>query len=211
MLPLDFTGFHRRHCAQLLSLVTLALRAVGVVLSLALLAELVQLDNESTPLDGVDEDEAARESVMAPSTREGNDTTTHLIVILRVDVEPTDLFHVTTGRIFRNARDIENADTSTVVGKSGKAILDVEVVVDRLHLVLVVTGDLGLLEAAKVPLKEEALSDGLYIDSSGWEVIKLTMKVTGYPSAPGPRPSRSSSSSFMMANSCQFGLVTQPW
>lgn len=69
-----------------------------------------------------------------------------------MDVKPADLLDVASSRVVGDVRDIENADASAVVGQSGDAVLDVEVVIDRLHFVLVEAGDLGLCEAADVPL-----------------------------------------------------------
>lgn len=69
-----------------------------------------------------------------------------------MDIEPADLLDVASSGVIGDVGDVENADAGAVVGQSGDAVLDVEVVVDRLHFVLVEAGDLGLCEAADVPL-----------------------------------------------------------
>lgn len=199
-------------CSRLVSamlLVTLSLRTLESVLSMALLVELVELDHESTPVNGVDENEATGESVVAPGAGESNGASTCLVVVLRVDVEPTNLLDIAASGILRDAGYIEHADTGAVVGESGETIADVEVVIDGLDGVLVVAGDLGLFEAAEVPLRKGGVRS-LVQRLAILEVVELTMKVTGKPSPPGPAPSCSSSSSFIIAYSCQLGSVTQP-
>jgi hypothetical protein len=122
------------------------------VLSTTSLVERVHFDNESSSLDSVDEDVATGESVVAPSANKGNRTSTCHIVVFRVNVKPADPLDVASSWVIRHARDIKHADTGTVVGESGEAVFDVEVVVDRLHWVLVVARDLGRFEATEVPL-----------------------------------------------------------
>jgi hypothetical protein len=124
----------------------------ATVLSATALVERVYFDNESSSLDGVDKDVATGESVVAPSANESNRASTCQIVIFRVDVEPADPLDVASSWVIRHARNVEDADTSTVVGESSEAVFDVEVVVDRLHWVLVEAGDLGRFETAEVPL-----------------------------------------------------------
>lgn len=75
-----------------------------------------------------------------------------------MDIEPADLLDVASSRVIGNVGDIKNADAGAVVGERGDAVLDVEVVVDRLHFVFVEAGDLGLCEAADVPLWRNVVS-----------------------------------------------------
>lgn len=89
---------------------------------------------------------------MAPCANESNRASACHVVVFGVDVEPADLFDVASGGVLGQAGDVEHADAGAVVGECGEAVFDVEVVVDRLHFVLVVAGDLGRFEGAEVPL-----------------------------------------------------------
>jgi hypothetical protein len=116
------------------------------------LVERVHFDNKSSSLNGVDEDVTTGESVVAPSANKSNRASTCHIVVFGVDVEPADTLDVASSRVVRYARDVKHADTGAVVGESRETVFDVEIVVDRLHWVLVVTRDLGRFETTEVPL-----------------------------------------------------------
>lgn len=73
------------------------------------------------------------------------------MVILRVGIEPPNLAHTPTGRIIRDARHVQDAETRGVHALVGVFSEDVLVVVDGAAGSLVVTGLLRVLEIADVP------------------------------------------------------------
>jgi hypothetical protein len=116
---------------------------------------LVELNNESTTLDRVDEDVAAGESEVAPGADEFDlassgslreDVSTHAfqkriwanwtdLVIFWVNVKPSDTLDVLPGGVFGYTRDVQDSEARAVVRQRGAAVFDVEVVVDTLLLV----------------------------------------------------------------------------
>jgi hypothetical protein len=112
----------------------------------------LDLDEESTLLNGVDEDVARLEaSIARPAADELEDAATLSGVVLTVDVEPTDLVDAAAVGLLGDGRDVEDAETSAVVGLVAVVAEDVLVVVDGLAGRLVVASLLGVLEVTDVP------------------------------------------------------------
>jgi hypothetical protein len=111
-----------------------------------------KLNNESTPLNSVDEDVSRLEvSIRRPSSDKSNSTTTGKSIILGVDVKPSGFVDTSTGRVLRNGAAIEDAETSAVVGLVDVVVDDVLVVIDGLGGVLENTGLLRVLKITDVP------------------------------------------------------------
>lgn len=88
------------------------------------LPEVVQLDDERAAIDCVDDDPAAGEAVMAPgSVGPVRKTATRERVVLWVCVEEGDLADALPRRIAWNAADIEDTQTSLVVGLEGETVV----------------------------------------------------------------------------------------
>lgn len=119
---------------------------------LALAPAELRLDNERTTVDGVDHSVAGAESEVAPSARVPNSrATTGKLIVLRVDVEESNLLDLAAVGVLGDGADIKDTETSLVVGLVGETFVDELVVVDGAGGRLVVAGVLGLLQAGDVP------------------------------------------------------------
>lgn len=96
------------------------------------------LEREHTPLNRVEQNITRREIwIIAPRAQKLNNTA--LLIILRMAIKEPLLLDIAACRILRQARDVDNAETATVVRLVCESVLHVQVVVDGL--------DWGLVEA----------------------------------------------------------------
>jgi hypothetical protein len=88
------------------------------------------LDNKSTTLNGVDEDETTgEEGVVRPGTDELHASAVGLVVVLWIDIEETNLLNGATGGILGQAADVEKTEAGAVVALVGEAVNNELVVV----------------------------------------------------------------------------------
>jgi hypothetical protein len=113
---------------QLLPLPPLALPAEPR--TLATTAALVDLDNENTALDRVDEDVSTGEQEMTPSPHERHSALAR--IILGIDIKERFRSHALTRGILLNRSNIVHPDAIPVIRLVRKAVYDVQVVVDAL-------------------------------------------------------------------------------
>lgn len=119
---------------------------------LALAPAELRLDNKRTTVNGVDDSVTRVKSEVTPGTRVPDSRTlARKLIVLRVDIEVRDLLDLAAVRVLGNGADVEDSETSLVVGLVGEALVDELVVVDGAGGRLVVAGVLGLLEAGDVP------------------------------------------------------------
>jgi hypothetical protein len=118
------------------------------------------LDNERTTVNGVDDSVARIKSEVRPGARVPDSrATTRKIVVLRVDVEESNLLDLAAVGVLGNGAYVENTETSLVVGLVGETLVDELIVVDGAGGGLVVARVLGMLQVGDVP------------DVSDWEAI----------------------------------------
>lgn len=83
------------------------------------------LDDKSTPLNGVDDDEATlEEGVVAPCTDKLQTAAVGLVVVLRVDVEVSDLLNEAARGVLRERGDVQGAVAGAVVALVSDAVDD---------------------------------------------------------------------------------------
>jgi hypothetical protein len=110
------------------------------------------LDNKRATINRVNNRVSAGEGVMRPSARiPQRITTTRLNIIRRVHIKVCDLLDARAIRVARDRANVQNAETSLVVGLVRETINDKLVVVDGARGGLVVAGHLGGLEVLDVP------------------------------------------------------------
>lgn len=133
------------------------------------------LDEESTTLNGVDQDVAALEvGVVAPGADEVDGSSVRLGVVLGVDVEEADLGDLAAGGVLGQRRDVNDAEAGAVVALVGEAVNDELVVVDTVGGALVDTSLLRGLEGADVPEVGDGVSRGS--GASGVVLIVLVVE-----------------------------------
>lgn len=92
------------------------------------------LNNESTPLNSVDQDEAAlEERVVAPGANEVKAAAVGLAVVLGVHVEEANLLDEAAGGVLRQRADVDDVQAGAVVALVREAVDDELVVVDAVH------------------------------------------------------------------------------
>lgn len=116
---------------------------------------------ECTLLNGVDQNVARLEaSIARPAADECQRAAALQVVILTVDVEPSNLADSAAVGLLGNRRDVENAETGAVVGLVAVVAEDVLVVVDAGAGRLVVARLLGLLQVSDIPDKRCSVAVG---------------------------------------------------
>lgn len=119
-----------------------------------------QFDHERASVNSVNNDEAARESEVAPGAEVPDGlATAHLVVITWVHIKVCNLFNSFASRVFRNRAHIEDTQAGLIVGLICEAIINELVVINRAHTGLVVTRIDGLLKVGDVE------------DISDWETV----------------------------------------
>lgn len=119
---------------------------------LALAPAELGLDDEGTTIDRVNHSVARTKGEVAPGTRVPDSrATTGKLIILREDVEVSDLLDLAAIGELGNGADVKDTETGLVVGLVGKTLVDELVVVDGAGGGLVVTGVLGLLKVGDIP------------------------------------------------------------
>lgn len=136
---------------------------------------LLGLDNECTAVHRVDQDESTGEAtVVAPRAAEFQRTSILKVIILRVGVEPGNLSYTATGRIIRNRRDVQDAETGRVHTLVRVFAKDVLVVIDGLARSLVVACLLGMFKVANVPDESHRATVGS--GTAGFNLIILVIR-----------------------------------
>jgi hypothetical protein len=143
---------------------------------LALTPSKLRLHNKRTTVNGVDNSVTRAESEMRPSARVPNSlSATRKVVVLREDIEESDLFDLAAVGVLGNGAHIKDTETGLVVGLVGETFVDVLVVVNRSNRALVIARVLGLLQVGDVPdvSDREAVPGGRV--GSGAVGVELTL------------------------------------
>jgi hypothetical protein len=119
---------------------------------LALTPAKLRLNNKGTAINGVDNSVTRAESEVRPSARVPNSrATTRKSVVLRVDVEESDLLDLAAIGGLRDGADVKDTETGLVVRLVGEALVDELIVVNRSGGAFVETAVLGVLKAGDIP------------------------------------------------------------
>ena len=125
---------------------------VGTALGRLRAAAAGQFDDKGAALDGVDEDVAGlEEGIAGPGAEELDDAATLKAIILGVNVNPGHLADGLACGVLGDGANIEDTETSTVIGLVDETVDNILVMIDCLDLGLVLSSLLGLLKVADVP------------------------------------------------------------